>query len=600
LGDAMIKHNNYEECYDIVTNWGKYNKDVSNNGYYKYTPENVMKILEKYLYMSLDRIKRVYFNGFWSGFFENTNAVNSIFFIKLLREVYDCYIEIGDYNNSEILVENTQITETLRDKKNWETTYLFSCESYIRADMDKYDCVLYGKRNYKNVVNVPLYIPYLVSSFDNVNFKCVNSVPESDVLAIISNPGGNVRNQFMERLESEIRVDYGGSYKNNIGGRIIYNYNSKEFLEIVGKYKFIVSMENLEEDTYITEKIMHGLIGGSIPIYWGSKRVSDYINLDRIILKEDLDKSMDLITKMTDEEWLRRVKCNPLTEYGMNYYLNEISRGVRNVINCKNARYNFINDIYCISNIKYEPVRYERVKKLAISIVGEDRVRMIGPTYKNTITDDIYKKYVKEDLVLKVRYIPTKRGELSLTLNWRALFEDIEKRYNGGIFIILESDVEQMKIFDNKEGYGFKECVELLEIKLLNGNRWDVISLGYSTENDLKISYNPYETPYRRVLNTEEILRNSNNDMTVDGDKIIFYRKFHTRCTDSFIFTYEGAMKLLKYMRFNENYGVPFDYYLSNYLENNMDYKFYWTDKSYFNQLSNQGKEASTIQNDIN
>jgi hypothetical protein len=44
LGEHMIKHTNYNECFDIVTNWDKYKKDVSNNNYHKFSPENVMKI----------------------------------------------------------------------------------------------------------------------------------------------------------------------------------------------------------------------------------------------------------------------------------------------------------------------------------------------------------------------------------------------------------------------------------------------------------------------------------------------------------------------------------------------------------------------------
>lgn len=42
LGDNIIGHNSYEECFDIFTNFGKYTKDVSNNGYKKFTPEFVM------------------------------------------------------------------------------------------------------------------------------------------------------------------------------------------------------------------------------------------------------------------------------------------------------------------------------------------------------------------------------------------------------------------------------------------------------------------------------------------------------------------------------------------------------------------------------
>ena len=49
LGDNMIKHTNYDELYEILTQWPKHNKDVSNNGYKKYTPSYVMNIFNEYL-----------------------------------------------------------------------------------------------------------------------------------------------------------------------------------------------------------------------------------------------------------------------------------------------------------------------------------------------------------------------------------------------------------------------------------------------------------------------------------------------------------------------------------------------------------------------
>jgi hypothetical protein len=49
LKDDMILHDNYEELINVVLNWNNYKKDVSNNGYKKFTPEYVMKIFEKYI-----------------------------------------------------------------------------------------------------------------------------------------------------------------------------------------------------------------------------------------------------------------------------------------------------------------------------------------------------------------------------------------------------------------------------------------------------------------------------------------------------------------------------------------------------------------------
>lgn len=49
LGNNIIPFHDYNEVYDIITSWSKYNKDVSNNGYKIYSPENVMNNFKKHI-----------------------------------------------------------------------------------------------------------------------------------------------------------------------------------------------------------------------------------------------------------------------------------------------------------------------------------------------------------------------------------------------------------------------------------------------------------------------------------------------------------------------------------------------------------------------
>ena len=66
LGDKMIKHNNYEELYAILTNYDKYKIDVNENSYKKYTAEYAMKCFKE-VCDSLFKYKetmKVYFHGF--------------------------------------------------------------------------------------------------------------------------------------------------------------------------------------------------------------------------------------------------------------------------------------------------------------------------------------------------------------------------------------------------------------------------------------------------------------------------------------------------------------------------------------------------------
>jgi hypothetical protein len=47
-------------------------------------------------------------------------------------------------------------------------------------------------------------------------------------------------------------------------------------------------MENSVGETYVTEKITHGMLSGIIPVYWGCPNVSEIFNEERFVwLKTD-------------------------------------------------------------------------------------------------------------------------------------------------------------------------------------------------------------------------------------------------------------------------------------------------------------------------
>jgi hypothetical protein len=82
-------------------------------------------------------------------------------------------------------------------------------------------------------------------------------------------------------------------------------------------------------------------------------------------------------------------------------------------------------------------------------------------------------------------------------------------------------------------------------------------------------------------------------------DKFRLIRKFYPRCTDSFLWNYTGIVKFLQYMNANPIYDAPFDYYMTNFFENNLDFKQYWSMSTFFIQRTNYGLEESTIQRDL-
>ena len=547
---------------------------------------------EKFLdVLSIKPTLFVLFHGFWSGFHERTNPVHEGFFLDLLKDVYRCEVAIGTMENATLLVENTQVGQSLRLTRPWLHTYLFSGESYLRADAADYTCVLYGQRTHANRVNVPLFVPYLHCQgfLQESSSPPVTSVPDKQILAIISNPHGAFRNRVCDAIEqSGIHITYAGNFRNNTGGAFVAQYNTPEFRDYVRQFKFILSMENSEEDTYITEKMTHGLVANSIPIYWGSKQVSTYFNRERFLeLRNtgDIEGLVNTIKTMTDEEWLRRVNEKPFVEP---YTIQMIGRQIRNVL--QPSPFPLLTQVFIICNPAFEPERYARCRAMCSDMgLTEDHVTFLCPTYKHMMTPEIMAQYVKEDLVRRMRSLGTKKGELSLTLNWRAVMEHIVTRHRGGTFLILESDAFPLANIGDLNG-----CLDALK-----GTRWDVVNVGGPHENPLvreAFLGPPHRTPYRDCPNIPLLMANSVEDLSKEGDR--FIRKFMTRCTDSQLWSYEGCATFYRHMMTDQNYGVPFDYYLTNKTEMDMNFKYYWSSISYFDQRSNLGLENTVIQGD--
>lgn len=549
---------------------------------------------------------KICFNGWYSGFLDKTNPVHVDFFIELFKNVYNENCEIGNVTDSEILCEFDMLLDcpgSYVNYKKWKQTYLFNGESNMRTNPNLYDVVLWGERNYKNVVNVPLFVPYIYCNkfIDKLTqLKQVTTIPNNDVCVIISNPRGEIRNSFLNALDQNFKVTYAGSYKNNTGGNIPYTYNTPEFLQFVSQFKFIISMENSRNDTYITEKIIHGLLANTMPVYWGSDRVFDYFNNERILNLENAGSINSIINNMkeliqTPSKWLETVNKANFINNKLERTIEDIAKDIRCLIN--GGCWNHISHIHCVNNPQFEPDRNIMLKNMfKDQNINSDFIKYISPTYKTTITEDIYNKYTKNQLVRHLRNSNLTYGELSLFLNYKAVLEDIEKNFKDGLFLIFESDA-----LISKEINKFNRFLDFIKDK-----EFDLIHLGIVDSGVFNGSIHDFPTGYRvgrGNINKETLEycnKNTNNqnyveDITTPNDEFRVIRKFNTRCTDSFLWTYSGIVKFLNFMQSFEDYSSPFDYYMCNFFENNLNFKHYWTANEFFIQGSNNGLMPSTL-----
>ena len=109
------------------------------------------------------------------------------------------------------------------------------------------------------------------------------------------------RLKFIDELNKYKLVDMGGNYKNNVGGRV------KNKMKFLLDYKFSIAMENTNGDGYVSEKIIDAFASGTIPIYYGSYMIDEYINPKSYILvkgPEDMKEKIEYIKKIDNDDSL--------------------------------------------------------------------------------------------------------------------------------------------------------------------------------------------------------------------------------------------------------------------------------------------------------
>jgi hypothetical protein len=119
---------------------------------------------------------------------------------------------------------------------------------------------------------------------------------------------GGQREEMFNKLSVYKKVDAGGGYLNNVGGRV------KNKLAFERQYKFAIAFENSSRSGYTTEKLPNAISARTIPIYWGNPDVAlefnqkrfinchAYKNFDEVIEKvKELDKNDELYLKTINE-----------------------------------------------------------------------------------------------------------------------------------------------------------------------------------------------------------------------------------------------------------------------------------------------------------
>ena len=88
----------------------------------------------------------------------------------------------------------------------------------------------------------------------------------------------------------------------------VYTSGHKE-MPALKDYRFSIVFENAQYDKYYTEKVTDCFATGTVPVYWGTRRISEDFDARGIIFWEELD-SIDKLTPERYEAMLPYVEEN--------------------------------------------------------------------------------------------------------------------------------------------------------------------------------------------------------------------------------------------------------------------------------------------------
>lgn len=121
-----------------------------------------------------------------------------------------------------------------------------------------------------------------------------NTAPKSKFCNFVfSNPSGE-RSNILDSIMKYKNVDCAGRLYNNMGANIPGRADHYYKIDFLQNYKFTIAAENSSHPGYATEKILHPLSVGSIPIYWGAPQITRDFSKECFINALDFPSFKDL------------------------------------------------------------------------------------------------------------------------------------------------------------------------------------------------------------------------------------------------------------------------------------------------------------------
>lgn len=494
----------------------------------------------------------VFCNGFWGGFVENTDGVGFGFFQQILERVLNTCISVtSNIDDADILLES-HFGSSVFQTKAWKYSIFFSGEgqSALPSNADQYTFVLGVQASRKNFVSCPLYLAYECTKPFDYSSK-ITTVPEKQICSVISSGQLKDRTRYdlLDAFEAKgVHIDRAGAYKNNVGCTVPGAYYEQPILDFYKQYKFVLAFENTVKPFYITEKILNPLRAGVIPIYFGSPRIAEYINYERIlqITPDTIDHCIARIMEISSKpELYLEIVNKPLFVKSKEQLISDIVQEMKIILDVSPL---------CVETIGNKEKEHGRFKTL----------RPVMEFYNKELVFEVWGDSVHKHPLYRKYFIPAHRtGAISLAINHISLLK--KYAYKNKFLLMFESDVIPLKDMRCIHAEILKDMVVMEEKHI------DIVMLGKGC------FANVHACP--------------------DAGKPLSPTLFHknaSRCTESYIISPEGIINFVEWFYNIEKHNV-FDFDINDYFKQNPERIGCWRSPELFYQGSCSGMYASSI-----
>src|SRR5262249_13549648 len=255
---------------------------------------------------------KLWFTDFWPNFDPTDNV-----FVRLLRERYDVQL-------SKRRPDLVFYSVFGRQHHRYTCPRVFYTGEKHWPEWSDYDFVIdFAFSDHPRHFRCPLY----AFDYGDVHELLHRPEPPEAILraktkfccCVVSNPQGDERNRFFHQLSRYKRVDSGGRWNNNVGGRVT------DKMSFIKEYKFVLAFENASYPGYTTEKILQPMQVRSIPVYWGNPLVHRDFNPRSFINCHDFASFEAAIEQIIavdrdDELYLQYVREPNFTDSVVNPY----------------------------------------------------------------------------------------------------------------------------------------------------------------------------------------------------------------------------------------------------------------------------------------